>query len=569
MKFKFTITDTFEAVHDGLTEYQGAFRVFYFSGIEESYVTDVLDNIPEEQLSTEADAITENNFILFVFDKVSGNFYGFNDKYGHHEIFMRRVNSGHLVVSEIDPALELTIDNDAAYEFLVCQAVRSPRTIYKEFETVPIANYVLLNGASGSREYVRYWDIERLFTPKSTNYEELLSNLRDVFYSEIQREHTPQSGIALSGGIDSGGILGILHDKYGADIVSFSYGAHGKGSNDLISSRKTAAAFKSKNIELYPSGDNFEVLLRCSQKLNQPISGDLLIPQLRIFSVAQQEGITKMYFGYGTQMILGNLGLNRLWHKTRFFEKLLSKKVVSKLLSYAAKSLGKTENVQALLSETNWTRKFFYTQAALFTREKHIYRDVPDDFIDSTINFLEPINNRKDMILSDRIVMFYLLGWTNYTQDKVSSAMGRIFGVTAFSPYNSPKVTEMILKTPDSFRKKNKWNKQLWRDALKPYVPEHLYMRKGKSLVIPYSKIFYDGLDYFLPYLEGSELLNKLIDFKVYKETYYDLPEPGLNLLRLISFATWYDARHSPERLAELRKVLSDFNIDLKMNFDA
>lgn len=567
MKYRFFLSkDKCESETEGLDVICQGAKELFTRGLTTDDVSLVLNMSSEQDILAWANNLTHNNFVLFLYNTEAKSFVALNDKYGHNEIYIQKQGSNFLIASDLDKEIKPEINKDAAYEFLSFHSIVPPRTIFKGIEMVPAANGVLLNLVQNTHEYRRYWNIEALFNEKYTDYESLVKDLREVFYAEIGDMYTQPSAVALSGGIDSGGILAMLADAQKKDVLSVSFGPYGPNSGDLVSSKMTAEKCSSKNIELYPTSAMFDTLLdTVLPKLSQPLPGDQLLAISKIYETAQMNGVDKLYFGYGTQMVLGNLGLNKLWHRTRLLEAIFPRFIMSTVIKLFARFTGLSKNAEALLLESDWLTRFFYAQAALYTREKHIYKDIPDDFIEQTTNFLKPVlADENELKLSDRFVMLYLLSWTNYGQERNNAMLGRVFGITPFSPYNSPVVAEVILKTPDKFRKKNRWNKQLWRDALKPYVPEHLYMRRGKSLTVPYSKIFASGLEVFLPYLKSNSLISSLIDFEVYQETYHNLPEPGLNLLRLITLAAWYDSRYNPEKINALKVALKEFDFDKK-----
>lgn len=565
MDYTFSITKAGLTVKQtGLRAYSSATREIFSCGIAAADV-EKFSNMSIADITDWADECTGNKFCLFIFDKETKEFFAFNDKYGHNEIFLRQTNSGLQCTSDVAVDSEPPPFNMlAVHEFLSFHSIVPPKTIYQDIETVPTAHFARFDVKTKTLSYKQYWAVHKLFNPKTGDYEQLVKDLRTVFYDEICKEDEGKSAVALSGGIDSGGILGILNECSGS-TSSISFGPYGKSSGDLESSRLTAKHFASNNTELYPSAQMLVNLIEVSPKLNQPIGGDQLMATSEIYRVAREQDIKKLYFGYGTQMILGNLGLNKLWHSTRMVEKVFGKRVTKFLLWIYAKTHPVSSNVEYLLLADDWVERFFYAQAALYTRERHIYKAPPEDFVTATTDFLRREMEREELLLSDRFVLMYLSSWTNYGQERHNAMMGKVYGVEPFSPYNTSRVAEVILKTPDSFRKKNHWNKQLWRDALKPYVPEHLYMRKGKSLTVPYTKIFSAGLPIFLPYLKGNKLLTEVIDFDVYEKSFTALPEPGTNLLRLITLAAWYDTRYDKERLSQLKRACEAFDFNSRL----
>ena len=87
-------------------------------------------------------------------------------------------------------------------------------------------------------------------------------------------------------------------------------------------------------------------------------------------------------------------------------------------------------------------------------------------------------------------------------------------------------------------------------------------MRKGKSLVVPYSKLFKNELHRFLPYLRTHSVISDYVNLDYYEKHFHSLPEPGLSLIRLVSFGVWYDARHDLEHLEKAKQTFEQFDFD-------
>ncbi len=563
---------TFSVSENSVSAYYGSLNLLekgdikiYFSGLENKEVDLLLSYSSESELLDFFNKTMHRRFFAFVHDKNINRFYAFNDKFGYNEIFVEKNADKIVISSEVHNVPGKTINHLAAYEFLSFQNAVPPKTIFNEVEIVPLAQCVIISLDDMSHEYRHYWKYDELFTPKADNYEKLTKDLQKAFYEGIVDEYVESSAVSLSGGIDSGGILGILRDHTDDELLSVSFGPYGKKSGDLESSRITSKEYSSRNIELYPSEKMFMSLLDLNKGLHQPISGDLLLSVSEIFKAAKTENIKKLYFGYGTQMLLGNLVPNKLWHRTRLIHKILPHVVVVGLFKLTSKIKGFSINVEEMLVSKTWPKKFFHMQAALFTRERHIFKTLPEDFISEVTEVLQPFMDRRDLKLSDRFVLFFMHTWTNYGQGRNAVALGNVFEMEVALPFNTPKVAEVICKTPDKFRMKNKWNKQLWRDAMLPYVPEHLYMRKGKSLTIPYNKLILPQAENIISYLESNSLMQEIINFDVYKKDLNSLPEPGLSLLRLINLAIWYDQRFDKVNIEKATKVLSEINFDKEM----
>jgi len=524
----------------------------YYKGISASDAQTIAACRTQAELFAWFAACSVARFAVFVYDKQSNHFYAFNDVFGYQEIFLIQKGNGLIISSTIPYRSTETYDHAALYELLSFQSVMAPQTVINGVEIVPLAQCAVVDLADSTYDYEQYWDMRDQFRPKAATYEQVTTDLRNAFYKTIVSEPSKKVSVALSGGIDSGCILGILHEKYKQDIPSVSFGPYGEKSNDLESSRKTAQHFGSTNVELYPKHHLFSDVLQISRSLTVPISGELLVSNIQLLQAAKATGANAMYFGYGTQMLLGNLGLNQLWDRLWLFE-LLAPKFLRRII-FRMYLRGADNNRRTILLADTWIERFVYKYAPLLRREQKLFKHLPKTFVSDMVQKMQP-HTDDALLLSDQIVTWSFSSWMNYGQGRNAAALGRIIGVEAVLPYNTPATAMVLGKVTDKMRKKNKWNKQLWRDAVRPFIPDHLYDRKGKSLTIQYDKLLLPQSDVLIQYLEDSPLISEVIDCGELRRSLADLPEPGLLLLRLLSIAIWHDARIGSNRAASLQNV--------------
>lgn len=516
----------------------------YYNYLPEAIVVDLLKLSTNQQIIDWFSQTEEEKFIVFVHSKLDDLFFAFNDVFGYQQIFIHSKNDNLYIRSYIEYDNSETYNLAALYELISFQSVVPPQTVINNVELVPLSHYVQIDTKLLTWDYHKYWNIESKFKDKYSDYEKLTVDLREAFKSTINKTSNKKSSVALSGGIDSGCILGILSESnQHSSLPSFSYGAQGVTSTDLESARKTAQHFDSPNTEIYPSQQTFIDLVNTSRQLQLPISGEVLVVNAQLQKIAKASGATQIYFGFGTQMLLGNLPLNILWHKIRVFEKLFPQKFchfVYKCYFLIKRDCSNARNV--LLAKT-WEERFVYKLGPLFTREKKVFKALPDNFLTKIVDRVAHSCKSNELSVSDKIVTWYFFSWINYIQARNSNAVGSIMGVEAILPYNTPKVAKVIAKSPDIFRKKNNWDKQVWRDAVKPYVPPHLYKRKGRSLSVQYDKLLLPHADCLIACLEKNLLLKQVIDFDILRSQLSSLPEPGLFLLRLSAIAAWHEGR--------------------------
>ncbi|HWP61693.1 MAG TPA: asparagine synthase C-terminal domain-containing protein, partial [Candidatus Paceibacterota bacterium] len=381
------------------------------------------------------------------------------------------------------------------------------------------------------------------------------TSLRERFRASLAADLSAGVGVSLSGGIDSGGILAILTDLAKHPIPSVSFGAHGKGSDDLTSSRQTAAEFASPNTEIYPSRAGVARIPEFVRKSNLPFIADNVLPYGLLMEEAHRRGMSALSYGLGAEMLLGNLKIAHMAYSMRRIEAIVPRPVLRAVYLLIAQFKHYSENQRAFLFARSWTERFVLARAPLFNRERDFYKNIPRDFLPFFAREIDATLAGSGLDLSDEFSLMYLFSWVCYVQRREMGALGKKFDVSVVMPFDTIEVAEQLFKTPNAFRRKNKWKKMVIRDLYRPYISDRLYNRKGKSLVVHYTPLLAPAKDALIAYLKTSPLVRDMVDMEKVAREYDILPEPGLFLLRFFGLAAWYDENWNKENLPNLETV--------------
>lgn len=532
----------------------------FFTGFSEEKILEILEAYHKSTLAEYLHSSHQENFLLIFIENDKCTVV--NDKFGSNEIFYssdckKISNDISLVRSE-----KSEYDTNALYELFVFFTISPPRTVFADVRAIEMAT--INTFSSNELKSFQYWNVEKLLLQKNYKYSDHVKNIQNCFEEVLSGHKKDTIGVALSGGIDSGALLGMLSKKYGSGIPSISFGGHGKDTPDLESSRKTADECSSPNVEIYPSFENLKLLPDFFQGLHQPVIADLLLPNSLIFKEAKRQNIQTVFFGFGAEMLLGNLKISKVYSKLRYVDWLPW--LIKKPLYVGVASVAQlSKNQKDFLLQRSWESRFLIARGPLFTREKHLYKKIPKDFISDLADDLhKKIQFVKKVTQFDRFVAMYLFGWVNYLQLRDFYAMARKFSIKPFSPFDTPKIAEELFKTPTIFRRKNNWNKQVLRDVSKPFVSDRLYTREVRSLIVPYTKFFKGSEDLFFEYLRQSALLNQLADIESFQRQYEKMPEPGLTLIRWVGLALWDDVFNNREEKIKFFRTQCENAISLQ-----
>lgn len=527
---------------------------FYTINIPKNDLLVILQNFKNNHLDAFLNNYTTVSFLIIILDKKSNKLIVVNDKFGTNEILIK-IERGSINISDsihylVDSKNILdNIDYDSAYEALSFYSIMPPKTIFKNIHSVALSHYEIIDIESKRTEAILYWDLDALLNNKNKNYDNLVKQFRDIFTERTRFLAGDGTAIALSGGIDSGGILGIVNQAVHKDnILSITIGGHGEKTVDLTSSRDTIDRLGVRNIEVYPILEDIKKLVNFYKDLSCPILADTVLPYSILAEVAGKHGFNKLLFGFGAEMHLGNLKVCKIAYRLSVIEKLIPKILMNVLYNLIVNMRGYSENQKMFLLASSWSERFLFARGPHYIHDKKFYRKISENFFQELVERFKIIEKKKINLL-DRLTQMYFFSWVSYMQLRDCNMLSKKYNVKVFSPYDTPEVLSVMYSTPNKFRKKNKWNKQLIRDMYKPYVSEKLYTGANRSMIIPYGKLLTGYYQPYYDYLKTSKIMQRLVDLDSYEKQHQFHPEPGLNLIRFLGMALWYDTNFNETNL--------------------
>lgn len=509
------------------------------------------DSLIQELLNNE----DLDNFLLIVIDKKENSLRVYNDHFGSNEIYYTKNADGYIVAGDIK-GLEQdnkTLNKNGLYESIIFQTVLPPETVFKNIYCIPSATVASFTVSSVS--LMDYWNLFDLFAKKQNSYNQLITEGRNALLHTIKNTTDKYTATALSGGIDSGGLLGMYKEtgKYTAPKV-ISIGPYGEGSGDLVSARKSAAYNQAQLTEIYPSFENFKFLWDLSVGLSQPVCLPIKFVHDLLHASAAEQSSQKIIYGLGAEMLLGNLKISRT-AKALWFERFLPNGLLRFLYKHIGFLFIKSDSQKHFLSAVgDWTDRFMVVRGPYFSSLSAYFKGDANDFWIQVKTKMEK-HFDSNLDIYDAFVKMYVKSWVNYLQYRDMTILGRLYGITPVIPFDSIRLAKIFFSVPLKHRSRNKWNKQLIRDIMKPFVADHLYSNQVKSLIVPYSK-FFEGKELeIIEYVKTSVATSQLFDYDQLLKEYEKLPANGYILMHILGVAVWYDANFAPERKIMFEKI--------------
>jgi len=186
-----------------------------------------------------------------------------------------------------DPEFRAEPDPEAIWHFLGLQYIPSPWSAFRGVRKLPPAHYLVLEG--DRLEVRRYWELR--YTPKRTEpaadlLAELGARLREAVRLRLISD--VPLGAFLSGGVDSSGVVALMHAVGTGPVRTFSIGFPEAEYDELRYARMVAERFGTEHHELVVRPDALAVLPRLVWHYNEPFGDSSAIPSLYLAEMTRR-----------------------------------------------------------------------------------------------------------------------------------------------------------------------------------------------------------------------------------------------------------------------------------------
>lgn len=381
------------------------------------------------------------------------------------------------------------IDATGLNLFLRYRFTPSPYTIHKDVRK--LASGSMLTCENGKLEVSRWYRYKpRPFTePKSV--EDAREELADIYRRAMKRHLLSDVplGLLLSGGMDSGLLLGLMN-LYGQSWQTFTVG-YGKGfaDDELSDAEVTASLFSARHSAVRLERSTFErALPRIVSFLEEPIASSSIVPMYFVCERARQD-VKVALMGQGPDELFGgylrHLGVRygSSWAKLPGW--------LRSPLSAAVRALPRNETLKRgvySLDISDRLRRYQHVLSLIpGERIDNLFEDgvLPPKCGDTILNCWEdmaPLASETDELggfqflevrstLPDELLMY---------ADKLSMAHSLEVRV----PYLDREVVEYVERLPAGFKVRNGSRKWLHRRVCRTLLPGEIVNRKKRGFAV-------------------------------------------------------------------------------------
>lgn len=198
--------------------------------------------------------------------------------------------------------LDLTIDQQAVYNYFTLRYSPGPRSFYSEVKKLPPGHWLRVGTADHSIQ--SYWNCPK--QPVEIGTQEATTELRALLEKAVKRRLIADVpiGAFLSGGVDSSTIVGLMAESTTEEVSTFSVGFQAAEYDESTEAKYIADYFATDHHELSVDLDETDVFGRVVSTLGEPLADPALLPT-RLLAEHARNDVKVVLTGEGADELFG------------------------------------------------------------------------------------------------------------------------------------------------------------------------------------------------------------------------------------------------------------------------
>jgi asparagine synthase (glutamine-hydrolysing) len=420
------------------------------------------------------------------------------DRVGKKPLFYASKNGTFWFASEAksileDPAIERAMDVDAIDSFLHFQYVPQPLSAFAELRKLPPAH--TLAWREGEVRIERYWKLS--YRPgevvdEREAHERIREHLLEA--TRLRLRSDVPLGAFLSGGVDSSAVVAAMA-KQGGRVKTFSIGFDVAEYDETRHAREIARIFDTEHHELHVEPNAMDVLPRLVWHYGEPFADSSAIPSFYLSELTRRHVTVALNGDGGDENFAGYT--RYLGSRADSLAALPAPALA--VLSRLAALVGPDGNEHSFRSRLDrgsyllrlppherYAKRMAYfderERSDLYTPEFRellgTSRTAPTVVTNAYLG-----SDAEDEInrLLDVDVQTYLPGDLLVKMDIASMA----HSLEVRSPLLDHQLMEMAASLPGSWKLEGRTTKKVFKDALRPWLPDHILDRSKWGFAVP------------------------------------------------------------------------------------
>ena len=394
---------------------------------------------------------------------------------------IRAVRAGLRQKTDVDPvALNL---------FLRYRYTPSPLTVFRGIRK--LAPGEMLTVQDGQVKTTRWYRFEPKLYDPMPKPADAIEHLLELYKRAVKRHLISDVplGLLLSGGIDSGLLLGLM-GLFGKDWPTFTVGYGSSFKDDeLVDAAETARIFSAKNAAVRLDRQTFErTLPRIVQILEEPVASSSIVPMYFVCERARQD-VKVALVGQGPDELFGGYTRHLGVAYGSYWRQL--PKALRVPLAAMAKGFPRHESLKRAAYALGIKDRL--------RRYQHVFSIQPGEVIDSLFQADVLPANAGDTVLEcwadhvptidsmDELNGFQLLELRSSLPDELlvyADKLSMIHALEVRVPYLDREVVEHVQRLAPSLKVRRGCRKWLHRQVCRRFLPREIINRKKRGFAV-------------------------------------------------------------------------------------
>ena len=395
--------------------------------------------------------------------------------------------------------VEPTLDPQALHDYLTLGYVAGPSSMFAGVSQLPPGCVLVAEPGRSRPRIERYWSLaghvptSRAGLPRGEEAwsQELVRTLREAVSSHLMSD--VPLGVFLSGGVDSGTIVSLMHELGVSPIRTFTIGFEEKSFSEVDTAREVAARYGTEHHELVVRPDAITLLPKLVRFFDEPFADSSAIPVYYVSELARRH-VTVVLSGEGGDEMLAGYETYRARKLAALYARLprpIGQGLVPALVRRLPVSHAKVS--------FDYKAKRFVTGAYLSPAAGHLwwktildedakaalYRADGPGGLAPTARLFEALYAESDGEELDRLQyadgLLYLPGDILVKADRMSMA----HSLEARVPFLDRRVMELSRRIPRELRLKGLTTKYLLKRAMRDRLPASVVDGKKRGFNVP------------------------------------------------------------------------------------
>lgn len=495
-------------------------------------------------------------FAFAIWDDKKKRLFLSRDRLGIKPLYYAIFNNNIFFASEIKSILQnklvlRQINPQALDKYLLLRYIPGDETLLKGIYRLPAATNCVYE--NGNARFYAYWQlpvgIEHRNVDENICIEEFKSLLTDSVKTHLMSDVS--FGAFISGGVDSGAVLGLMHKFISGKIKTFSIGFN-SDIDELRAAKKISKYFNTAHREIITPGDSYQLLSKIAGYMDEPV-GDAIIIPMYLLSYEAAKSVKMVLTGEGADEIFGGYIHHRAFHFTEIYRRSLPRNIrelfnkciaglpvnlLAKFFPYPAflGNEGKKRLINFMSSFDDRARAYL-SFASVFDYEAKngLYADnlkgsLLKEHKNTVVDeFNAILSNNKNGLLNNVInldLKYWLPDYTLLKLDRLTMANsleGRV-------PFLDHRLVEFLAKIPLSLKLKGITTKYLLRKSVENLLPRETVSAPKRPFYFPTEKCFDANFGTYLHDLLNEDVIRRrgLFNYNYIEKLIKDSHSPEL-----------------------------------------